>query len=454
MADERQAPSPMDRVWDFFISVKLAIVTLIVLTVASIFGTIVEQNQPPEKYHKIYEDWAYDLMDRINLFDMYHSWWFLLLLVLFTVNLTCCTLDRFPKVLKIVRNPRTKLDETLEKTLSLVDRWKKKGTLPEWSSRYVEAVASTFAKPRVTEEGGQVHLYAESGVASRFGVYVTHLSIIIIFIGAILGNVLGFKGYVNIPEGEAVSQVPVRGGSLLQDLGFTLRCNSFRVETYPSGQPKAYISDLSVIEGGREVLRKKDVVVNDPLQYKGIWFYQSSYGQAGGTTARVSVRRPDGTPVGSLSILPNEPIPIEGYGTVRGVNYDENFQGKGPALQVVVEKPGKPAADVWLLQGRPDQDRQRNDSLVLSFGGLNSKMFTGLQVAKDPGVNIVWVGCTLMVIGIIMAFFLSHQRVWMRLAQGQDGRVEVVLAGSASRNRLAFDKKFEKIQTGVKAVGQ
>ena len=91
---------------------------------------------------------------------------------------------------------------------------------------------------------------------------------------------------------------------------------------------------------------------------------------------------------------------------------------------------------------------------MFSFGGLNSKMFTGLQVAKDPGVNIVWLGCALMVIGITMAFFLSHQRVWVRLAQGQDGRVEVVLAGSASRNRLAFEKKFAKIQTDVKAVGQ
>ena len=81
-------------------------------------------------------------------------------------------------------------------------------------------------------------------------------------------------------------------------------------------------------------------------------------------------------------------------------------------------------------------------------------MFTGLQVAKDPGVNIVWFGCALMVIGLIMAFFLSHQRVWVRLAQGTDGRVEVVLAGSASRNRLAFEKRFEKLQTGVKATGQ
>jgi cytochrome c biogenesis protein len=454
MTDEKLAPSPMDRVWDFFISVKLAIITLIILAVASIFGTIVEQNQPMEKYRKVYEDWAIALMDRLNLFDMYHSWWFLLLLVLFTVNLTCCTIDRFPRMWKVVRNPRTKLDENLEKTLSLADRWKKKGAIPDWAAKYSEALSSVFAKPRVTEEGGEVHLYAESGVASRFGVYVTHLSIIIIFIGAIAGNVLGFKGYVNIPEGESVSQVPVRGGNRMQDLGFTVRCNSFRVETYPSGQPKAYISDLSVIEGGREVLRKKDVIVNDPLQYRGIWFYQSSYGQSGGTTAQMSVSRPDGSPLGNLALAPNEPVRIDGYGTVRGVNYDQNFQGGGPALQVVVEKPGKPEVSFWVFQGRPDLDRQRKDALVFAFAGLNAKMFTGLQVAKDPGVNVVWLGCTLMVIGIIMAFFLSHQRVWIRLSPSQDGRVEVVLAGSASRNRLAFEKKFERIQSGVKAAGQ
>jgi cytochrome c biogenesis protein len=453
MADDKRALSPMDRVWDFFISVKLAIITLIVLAVTSIFGTIIEQNQPPEKYHKIYEDWAFALMDRLNLFDMYHSWWFLLLLVLFTVNLACCTIDRFPRMWKVVRNPRTRLDGNLEKTLSQVDRWKKKGTVPDWASKYTETLSAAFAKPVVTEDGGEVHLYAESGVASRFGVYVTHLSIVIIFIGAIAGNVLGFKGYVNIPEGESVTKVPVRGGSLQQDLGFTVRCNAFSLETYPSGQPKAYKSDLSVFEGGREVARKT-IVVNDPLQHNGIWFYQSSYGQAGGATAQVTVRKADGSPMGTLALPPNEPMRIDGYGTVRGVNYEQNFQGNGPALQLVVEKPGKPAAEFWVFQSRPDLDRQRNDSLAFSFGGLASKMFTGLQVAKDPGVNVVWLGCALMVVGIIMAFFLSHQRVWVRLSQAQDGRVDVVLAGSASRNRLAFEKRFEKLQTNVKAVGQ
>jgi len=72
VAPAKRTPSPIDQVWNFFISVKLAIFTLIILAIASIFGTIVEQNQPPEKYHQIYEDWAFALMNRINLFDMYH----------------------------------------------------------------------------------------------------------------------------------------------------------------------------------------------------------------------------------------------------------------------------------------------------------------------------------------------------------------------------------------------
>ena len=152
-------------------------------------------------------------MDRIDLFDMYHSWWFLALLMVFTVNLACCTIDRFPKALSVVRNPRTKLDDGLVKTLPLVDRWKRKGAAAECAPRYAEALSSLFAKPLVTEEGDEIHMYAEAGTASRFGVYVTHLSIIVIFLGAIVGNVAGFKGFVNIPEGESVSGVDVRGGA-------------------------------------------------------------------------------------------------------------------------------------------------------------------------------------------------------------------------------------------------
>ena len=452
MAEEKRTESWMDKVWKFFTSLKLAISVIIILAVASIIGTIIEQNQPLEKYRQVYGDGTIRLFESLNLFDMYHSWWFLLLLVLLTVNLSCCTLDRLPRTVKVVRNPKTTLDEKLEKSLSHVDRWKKKGGMEALADTYKTAMGSAFARPRVTENSGTLHLYAEKGVVSRFGVYVTHLSIIIIFIGAIIGNVFGFKGFANIVEGQSVRTIPTRGGTNNVDLGFAVRCNKFRVDFYPTGQPKEYSSDLSVIEGGREVLRKT-IEVNDPLQYKGIWFYQASYGPAGAASATVAVNSPDGGRMETFSLTPGQKVEIPGYGKVSGIDYQNDFQGLGPALLVVLEKPGKPPAEFWILKAYPNFDRQRGDTRYLSFAGVDQIFYTGLQVAQDPGVNIVWVGCTLMVIGIMIAFFMSHQRLWIRLSRGGDGRVEVVLAGSTNKNRLAFEKRFEKIQADMKAVG-
>jgi cytochrome c biogenesis protein len=69
-------------------------------------------------------------------------------------------------------------------------------------------------------------------------------------------------------------------------------------------------------------------------------------------------------------------------------------------------------------------------------------MYTGLQVAKDPGVNVVWLGCLLLTAGMMISFFASHRRVWIRLSPGPQGKVEVTAAGSANRNRQAFEKAF------------
>jgi len=448
--EERERAKPAaTRIWNFLISIKLAIWIIILLAVTSILGTVIQQNQPPEKYRQVYEDWAYNLMDRINLFDMYHSWWFLLLLCLFTLNLTCCTIDRLPRVIRTVRKPKLTLDDATEKAFPLTERWKRRGDVPHWTDHYKAALTRAFAAPKITEAEGVVHLYAETGVYSRFGAYATHAGIVIVFIGAIIGNVFGFKSYVNIPDGGEASHLDARGGKEHIDLPFSVRNNRFWMETYPSGQPKKYASDLSVIESGREIMRKT-ITVNDPLVYKGVWFYQSSYGQEGGATARVAVSRQDGTSLGNLSLAPNKPVRIDGYGAVRGVNYEQDFQGNGPALQLVIEKPGQPAADLWILQGRPDHDRRRMDSLVFSFGGLTAKMYTGLQVAKDPGVNLVWLGCLLLTAGMMISFFVSHRRVWIRLSPGPHGKVEVKAAGSANRNRPAFEKTFASILAEIR----
>ena len=447
--DRKQIKPVTNRIWNFLISLKLAIWTIILLAATSILGTVIQQNQPMENYLKEYSEGTIKVLETLQLFDMYHSWWFLLLLSLFAVNLTCCTIDRLPRAIRTVRNPRRTMDAAMEKSLSLTQRWKHKGEIPQWAETYRSALSGAFATPEFTEHDGSVHLYSEKGAYSRFGAYATHAGIVIVFAGAIVGNLFGFKSYVGIPEGKETSHLDARGGKEHIDLPFSVRNNKFWVESYPNGQPKEYSSDLSVIENGREVLRKT-IEVNDPLVYKGIWFYQSSYGQAGPPTALVSVQKASGEDAGILSLRPNQKREIPGYGTVRVVNFEPNFEGFGPALQVIVEKPEKAPQQFWLFQRFPNFDRKRGDAFTLGFLDIKENFYTGLQVAKDPGVNVVWLGCLLLTGGMMISFFVSHRRIWIRLSPGPHGKVEVMAAGSANRNRPAFEKTFSAVLADIR----
>jgi cytochrome c biogenesis protein len=116
-------------------------------------------------------------------------------------------------------------------------------------------------------------------------------------------------------------------------------------------------------------------------------------------------------------------------------------QMSGPAARVEVHSPGKEPESFIVFRNFPKMDEERGGDLIFSYDGSDEKFYTGLQVAKDPGVWVVWLGCTLMVVGIIMAFFMSHKRIWIRIAP--NGRV--VVAGSASKNQSAFEGTFEEL---------
>jgi cytochrome c biogenesis protein len=74
---------------------------------------------------------------------------------------------------------------------------------------------------------------------------------------------------------------------------------------------------------------------------------------------------------------------------------------------------------------------------------------TGLQVAKDPGVWTVYAGCALMLIGLYVAFFLSHRRVWVYITREEAAdRCRILVCGGSSKNRIAFEKEFAALVEG------
>jgi cytochrome c biogenesis protein len=307
----------------------------------------------------------------------------------------------------------------------------------------------------VTEVDGEYHLFAQKTPYCRLGVYVVHFSIIIIFIGAILGSFFGYKAFVNIVEGTSVSTVynPITEKPI--DLGFAVKCEKFSVSFYDTGAPKEFKSILTILENGQPVpgYINIPIVVNSPLSYKGITFYQASYGPAGeGAVYHFTVQDRKGGAPSELTVRQGEKAPLPGGGYLQVVEAVPEVkvympQLSGAAAKIEVTPAGGAPQQVILFQKFPKFDERRGGEQIFTYGGAEERFYTGLQVAKDPGVWVVWLGCTLMVIGICLAFFFSHKRVWIRVAHGR-----TIVGGTASKNPAGFQILFDDLVGKLKKI--
>lgn len=451
---EKTADHLVNKIWGFFTSLKLIISLLLVLSLVSVLGTIIEQNKLPQEYYSYLRPETVELFGKLGLLDMYHSWWFTSCLALLALNIIACTMERYPFIMKGMKKQNPVLDEKLE--AELAHPAKIKYNLPaETVEKHVTAIAGKDFSARfiVTEEGHARHFFYEKGKYSRLSFFLTHLSVLVIFAGAITGSLIGFKGYVNINEGEMISSFQTRKGAT-RNLNFGVKCNSFSVDFYATGAPKDYRSDLSVIRNGKEVVRKT-IRVNDPLSYEGITFYQSSYGGFP-DDATFEIRDKKGASLGTLFAPFGKQVDIPGGKTkIELADYEEHFHlpdgsEGGPAIGLNIYRPGVPDEGIWVTGTQPGMSRDGAYSFVVK--DLKLKQYTGLQVNKDPGVWLVWTGCVMLVAGIMMAFFMAHKKLWIRIGKDKKGRVEVTAGGTTNKNKHAFSGEIERLVKSLREV--
>ena len=331
-----------------------------------------------------------------------------------------------------------------------------KYTLPAETveSRVTAIAGKTFpARPVVTEAAGAKHLFYEKGRYSRLAFFLTHLSVLVIFIGAITGSLAGFKGYVNINEGEMISSLQTRKGEN-KNLNFGVKCNSFQVDFYPNGAPKDYRSDLSVIRDGKEVLRKT-IRVNDPLDYEGITFYQSSYGRLP-DAATFEIRGKDGVSLGTVSAPFGKQVDVPGGGfRIEVLDYREHFHlsdgsEAGPAFGVNIIRPGAAPEGIWVSESKPEMNRYGGYSFVVKDAKLI--IIRGCRSIRIPVSGWYGPARIMLVAGIMMAFFLSHKKFWIRIGKDKKGRVEVTAGGMTNKNKHAFAGEVKKLVDGFREV--
>ena len=456
--NKHSAAERKNAIWSFFASVRLTVVLLIVIAVASILGTLIPQQEEAQRIMRELPPALVSTLQSLQLFDMYHSLWFLLLMVLLAVNLIVCSLNRFPRTWRIFQSAR--LGEPSRRLGGdAADRVFMAGGTPARVADGLEGIMRRkFRKVRRTEEGGVITLHGEKGAFSYFGVYVVHASILIILAGVIIGSLSGFDGYVNIPEGGTIDTVKLRGGQGAKKLDFAVRCDRFTVEFYKNGMPKEFRSDLTFLKDG-QIVRQGSLRVNHPIEFGGIRFYQASYGNQPG--AALLTVRDGGGGKKLLKVSAGDQFELVGKkAAVSVLRIEENLMNMGPAVKLGIMSEGGGIA-FWVFShireieeanpGITKQVPQFNPGIFkpfnFSLGGIESAYFTGLQVSADPGVPVVAAGAILMVAGFMIIFFFSHRQIWVRL-EGRGDRSRVSIVGRCSRDPAGLTRDMDNLAAG------
>ena len=295
-------------------------------------------------------------------------------------------------------------------------------------------------------------LFSQKGGWTRFGVYIVHSSILIILLGAIIGSSsfaqkilrkpdFAFKGSIMVPETRQTNYIWSFQTGKKIDLGFALRCDFFTIEYYSNGMPKTYLSKVSVLEDGKPVPLKDGktthfLEVNKPLTYKGITFYQSSYQPYPDFIVTVTNTA---TGVSKTQIIPAaKQINWQEGGAEFGILNKESFGESVQRIKIwFTDRQGDPST-FWLNNAQEAIIKRPSAEYRMTVKQLYA---TGLQVTKDPGVWFVYTGCGMMLLGLFVAFFMSHRKIYAFI-QEKDGQTNVLFAGSAHKNKVGFEKTF------------
>ncbi|MFJ5757855.1 cytochrome c biogenesis protein ResB [Neobacillus sp. NPDC093182] len=471
----------VDKIWNFFSSVKVGVWLIVITLVASAAGTILPQEMyipptmPAEEYYEDQYGWFGKLYYELGFNNLYSSWWYLVLIAMIGISLVICSLDRVVPLYKALKAQRVTRHEGFLKRQRLF------GTSENIDEQDIAAVKQRLKAKRyhVREENGD--LLAEKGRFSRWGPYVNHVGLIIFLIGGILRFVPGM--YIDkvlwLREGET-KVVPETDGQ------YYVANEKFILENYDKEKDKTFEAAIDragmvvknyqtnavlykrvgpAIPGEKpelEKVKEHKIKVNQPLKFEKFALYQVDYKLDELNTMSFSLtNKASGKTFGDIKINLYDPNPKYDLGNgyqVEVLSFFPDFEfaengepttksriPNNPAFVFKMTSPEVPNGETSFVAIQQTIEPLGDNQYKMAFKGIETKNVTALTVRKDLTIWIIVLGGILFMIGVIQGAYWNHRRIWVQNKNG-----EIWIAAHTNKNWYGLKREIESVLSETK----
>ncbi|MFD6986466.1 cytochrome c biogenesis protein ResB, partial [Streptomyces sp. NPDC059956] len=474
--------------WRQLTSMRVALILLFMLSLASIPGSLVPQNQVDlmkvAAWKKEHSSWV-GVAEKLQLFDVYSSVWFSAIYLLLFISLIGCILPRSWQFVGQLTGRPPAAPKRLNR-MPAYTTWRTDSSPDE----VLTTARGLLGRRRFRTEAGSGSVSAEKGYLREAGNLIFHVALIVMLIAFAWGQYFKSEGGKLVLRGKGFSNTltqydDFKAGGLfdpddLPPFSFSLdKFDATFERTGPQkGTPRDFKAYVTFSNGAHGKPEKREIQVNKPLEVDGSKVYLLGHGYA----PVISVTDPTGKVIyrDAVPMLPQDgnltsagAIKVtDGYKDKDGKSEQLGFQawfiptfagtGQGTMFSQFPEL-DSPAmtlnayhGSLGVDSGLPQNVYQLDTSKMEKFkdekgelfkqllvpgesmhlpNGQGTVKFEGIErwatfsVTHQPGSGLALAGAVAAIAGLAGSLFIQRRRIWVRAFRGKDGVTVVEMAG-------------------------
>ncbi|WP_338789287.1 cytochrome c biogenesis protein ResB [Metabacillus sp. FJAT-53654] len=472
----------IDKIWNFFSSVKVGIWIIVLLLIASALGTVFPQEMyipPTMTASEFYKD-EYGVLGQLyydlGFHNLYGSWWYMILVASLGISLVIASLDRFVPLYRALKKQGVTRHASFMKRQRLFSATKTDETNLETIKERL-----TSRRYNVREENG--NLLAEKGRFSRWGPYVNHCGLILFLFGAMLRFIPGM--YVDevlwVREGETAVIPGTEGKYYLENKEFIMEVYEKDKENEVFADAITRVGDGSVVknfqsnvvlyerkgeivhgaEPNLEEVKQEEIRVNEPLKFNSFSLYQVDYKldelnkmtfslidkETEKSFGEITVDLLD--PQSNYDLGNGYKVEISTYlpdffFNEEGVPSTKTRIPNNPAFVFKMITPETPKGETSFVAIQQTIEPSGDNQYKMKFQGVETKNLTALTVRKDLTLWFLALGGAIFMIGVIQGMYWNHRRIWIRRSDD-----ELLIAGHTNKNWYGLSQELKLILDGT-----